>query len=57
MSDTLFEQSVFLRYKLKNEWMTYGKLLFVLSLGTVEAHNIYNKLRYGQAVFKYDSDC
>jgi len=37
--------------------MTYGRLLFVLSLGAVEAHNIYNKLRYGQAVFKYDSDC
>ena len=37
--------------------MTYGRLLFILSLGAVEAHNIYNKLRYGQAVFEYDSDC
>jgi len=37
--------------------MTYGRLLFVPSLGAVEAHNIYNKLRHRQAVFKYDSDC
>jgi len=37
--------------------MTYGRLLFILSLDAGEAHNIYNKLRYGQAVFKYDSDC
>ena len=37
--------------------MTYGRLLFVPSSGAVEAHNIYNKWRYGQAVFEYDSDC